>query len=82
MDTNIIDTYKSIYIYSLLSIKIRFNIINDDICKDKPELLDEFKEYTDIIDKAIELFDIEFDYYIKKLEPEILKYFVSLYFHV
>jgi hypothetical protein len=47
MDTNIIDTYKSIYIYSLLSIKIRFNIINDDICKDKPELLDEFNKMKD-----------------------------------
>jgi hypothetical protein len=43
------------------------------------ELLDEYKNYEDIINKSIELFDITFDKYIKKLEPEILKYFLIIY---
>jgi hypothetical protein len=62
-------------------ISTNYNEIKKNFNDNNYELLDEFKEYKDIIDKAIEFFDIEFDYYIKKLEPEILKYFVSLYFN-
>ena len=43
------------------------------------ELIDEFKDYKNLIEYAIDLFDITFNYYIKKLEPEILRYYVTLY---
>ena len=56
--------------YKLL--KYNFNIKNF-------ELIDEFKDYKNLIEYAIDLFDITFNYYIKKLEPEILRYYVTLY---
>jgi hypothetical protein len=45
------------------------------------ELLEEYKDYEDLINKSIEIFDEVFDYYIKKLEPNILKYFVIIYYN-
>lgn len=45
------------------------------------ELLDHYKKYEELINKLIDYFDKEFDFYIKKLEPEILKYFVTMYYN-
>ena len=45
------------------------------------ELLDEYKEHVDLINKSINIFDELFDYYIKKIEPEILKYYMIMYYN-
>jgi hypothetical protein len=49
--------------------------------KSNLELLDEYKEYEEFINNAIKIFDETFEYYFKKLEPEILKYFVIMYYN-
>jgi len=56
----------------------------DEIKKDysnNNELLEEYKKYENIINKSIEYFDDFFDLYIKKIEPEILKYFLIMYYN-
>ena len=45
------------------------------------ELLNEYKNYENIINKSIQIFDKQFNYYLKKLEPEILKYYVLIYYN-
>ena len=45
------------------------------------ELLDEYKNNKDIINKSIDIFDKVFDNYIKKLEPELLKYYLVMYYN-
>jgi len=47
----------------------------------KLELLDEYKYYEDFIKNIINIFDETFEYYFNKLEPEILKYFVIMYYN-
>jgi hypothetical protein len=44
-------------------------------------LLEEYKDYEFIINQAIDKFDIIFSSNLKKLEPEILKYYVTLYYN-
>jgi hypothetical protein len=53
--------------------------IKKDFDSNNFELLDEFKNNKNLIEQAIEIFDETFDFYIKKLEPEILKYFLIMY---
>ena len=42
-------------------------------------ILPEYEEYKEIIIQAINIYDDIFNYYIKKLEPEIIKYYLILY---
>jgi hypothetical protein len=68
--------YKIIY---PINLKGEYNEIKQNFYK--YELHDNYKDYCDLIYKAIEIFDEVFDYYIKKIEPEILKYFVIMYYN-
>jgi len=59
----------------------KYEIIKKEFKENNFELLDEYKMYENIINKSIEIFDEKFNYYLTKLEPELLKYFVTVYYN-
>ena len=61
--------------YILKYNNFKINFINNN------ELLDEYKEYKDIIIKLIYYFDKEFEFHFKILESEILKFYICLYYY-
>ena len=75
------DNYRHYHYYKNIEYKITSKNY-DEIKKNyNGELLDHYKKYEELINKLINYFDEEFDFYIKKLEPEILKYFVTMYYN-
>ena len=73
--------YRHHHFYKPNNFQIISNNYNDIKNNYNFELLDEYKNYEELINNAINLFDETFEYYFKRLESEILKYFVIMYYN-